>query len=159
MIEVGELAPAFEGRDCEGRWVRLGDFHGRRVVLFFYPRAFTPGCVTENRAFRDNHERIRALGAELVGVSVDPRHTQCEFARKERLTFPLLADEDKAISRAYGVLWPVLGIDRRATFIIGPDAEVEAVIHHEVRVYRHLDDVLAHLQAKAPPGAGPGSPR
>ncbi|RKG58746.1 peroxiredoxin [Corallococcus sp. AB011P] len=157
MIAVGELAPDFAATDCHGQPVRLSELRGRRVVLFFFPRAFTVGCTIENRAFRDNHERIRSLGAELVGVSVDTLTTQCDFAEQEGIHFALLGDDERRISRAWGVLWPILNIDRRVTFIIGADGVVEHVIHHEVRVYRHLDDVLKYLQAHPTPGSDTAS--
>jgi peroxiredoxin Q/BCP len=147
MINVGDRAPDFAALDCQGRQVRLSDYRGRRVILFFFPKAFTPGCTIENRAFRDNYGLIQSLGAELIGVSVDTVQRQCEFAEKENLRFPLLGDPSKEIGRAYGVLWPILEIDRRATFIIDPDGQVEHVIRHELRVYRHLDDVLSWLRA------------
>ncbi|GMT96555.1 peroxiredoxin [Corallococcus caeni] len=157
MIAVGDLAPDFVATDCHGQSVRLSELRGRRVVLFFFPRAFTVGCTIENRAFRDNHERIRELGAELVGVSVDTLTTQCDFAQQEGIHFALLGDDERRISRAWGVLWPVLNIDRRVTFIIGADGTVEHVIHHEVRVYRHLDDVLKYLQSHPAPGSDTAS--
>ena len=68
MLGVGDTAPEFEARDCQGRTVRLGDFRGRRLVLFFFPKAFTAGCTEEIRHFRDNQARIRALGGELIGI-------------------------------------------------------------------------------------------
>lgn len=155
MIKVGHTAPDFTAIDCEGNTFRLSDLRGRRVVLFFFPKAFTLGCTIENRAFRDNHALIRSLGAELVGVSVDTVKKQCEFAERENIRFSLIGDESKAIARAYGVLWPVLEIDRRVTFILDPVGVVEQVIHHEIRVYRHLDDVLSWLRER--PLAAPGA--
>lgn len=158
MIAVGDAAPDFTATDCHGRTMQLSALRGRRVVLFFFPKSFTIGCVIENRAFRDNHERIRELGAELVGVSVDSVKTQCEFAEQENIHFPLVGDEDRSISRAYDVLWPVLNIDRRVTYILTPEGIVEHIIHHEVRVYRHLDDVLRYLQQHPlPSGSEPAS--
>lgn len=147
MVKVGDQAPDFSAVDCTGRAFKLSDFRGRRVVLFFFPRAFTVGCTIENRAFRDNHQLIRSLGAELVGVSVDSVKRQCEFAEKEDIRFALVGDESKEISQAYGVIWPVLDIDRRVTFILDAAGAVEHVIWHEMRVTRHLDDVLAWLRA------------
>lgn len=147
MIKAGDFAPDFTAVDCERRTVRLSDFRGKRTVLFFFPKAFTLGCTIENRAFRDNHALIRSLGAELIGVSVDSVKRQCEFAEKENIRFTLIGDESKDIGRAYGVLWPVLDVDRRVTFIIDPGGVVEHVIWHELRVYRHLDDVLAWLRS------------
>jgi peroxiredoxin Q/BCP len=152
MPAVGDTAPDFTATDCHGASVRLSSLRGRRVVLFFYPKAFTVGCTIENRAFRDNHQLLASLGAELVGVSVDTQRVQCDFARQEDIHFALLGDEDRSISRAYDVLWPVLNVDRRVTFIIGPDGRIEHIIRHEVRVYRHLDDVLRYLRAHPLPG-------
>ena len=148
MLSAGAVAPDFEGPGCDGKPVRLRDYRGRRVVLFFFPKAFSAGCTEEVRAFRDNQARLRALGAELIGVSVDRFETQCEFARAENVSFPLLGDSDRRLSDLFDVLWPVVRFDRRVTFVIGPEGVVEEVIHHERRVSQHLDDVLALLERK-----------
>ena len=148
MVTVGDIAPDFEAVDCQGRKVSLSALRGRPVVLFFFPKAFTIGCTIEIRAFRDNYSRIRSLGAELIGVSVDSVKTQCEFASKEDITFTLIGDESRAISQPFGVLWPMLNVDRRVTYIIDERGAVEHVIHHEVKVYRHLDDVLQYLEKR-----------
>ncbi|MBZ4421995.1 peroxiredoxin [Myxococcus sp. RHSTA-1-4] len=153
MPAVGDPAPDFTATDCRGAPLRLSSLRGRRVVLFFFPKAFTIGCTIENRAFRDNHLLVKELGAELVGVSVDTQRTQCEFAEKEDIHFPLLGDESRDISRAYAALWPVLNVDRRITFIIDPHGRIEHIIRHEVRVYRHLDDVLRYLRANPLPAS------
>jgi peroxiredoxin Q/BCP len=147
MIQLGDPAPDFTATDCQGRAISLSALRGRRVVLFFFPKAFTIGCTLETRAFRDNHVRIQELGAELVGVSVDSARTQCAFAEQERILFTLLSDAERRISISYDVLWPVLQVDRRVTFIIDPAGKVESIIRHEIRVYRHLDDVLRYLEA------------
>lgn len=147
-LSVGDVAPDFTATTCKGETLRLSDFRGRRVVLFFFPRTFTMGCTIENRAFRDNHAEIQKLGAELIGVSVDNVTSQCNFAAAENIHFPLIGDESREISLAYGVLWPLLNVDRRITFIIDPEGRIERVIKHEVRVYRHLDDVLGFLGEK-----------
>lgn len=147
MLAIGDTAPDFESTDCQGRPFRLSDFKGKRsVVLFFFPRAFTPACTLEIRHFRDNQSRIESHNAVLVGVSVDRFERQCEFAKSENIDFHLLGDESRAISEKYGVVWPVLKIDRRVTFVIGPDGVIADVIHHEVQVYKHLDDVLSRLE-------------
>jgi thioredoxin-dependent peroxiredoxin len=153
MLNAGDPAPDFETTDCNGRPVRLRDFRGRRVVLFFFPKAFSSGCTEEVRHFRDNQARIRELGAELIGVSVDKFETQCAFAKQEQVDFPLLGDSDRRLSGLFGVLWPLVRVDRRVTFVIGPGGLVEDVIRHETRVYRHLDDVLAALTEKSAPRA------
>jgi peroxiredoxin Q/BCP len=147
MIQIGDAAPNFTATDCQGRAVSLASLRGRRVVLFFFPKAFTIGCTIEIRGFRDNQAALEELGAVLVGVSVDSVRTQCEFAAQERIEFALIGDEQLQISRAYDVIWPLLKVDRRVTFIIDPTGKVESVIRHEVRVHRHLDDVLKYLRA------------
>ena len=154
MLDVGDSAPDFAGTDCQGRAFSLSAMRGKRLVLFFFPKAFTLGCTEETRHFRDNHERLRALGAELVGVSVDTVKTQCAFAEKEDIHFPLLGDEQRTISKSYDVLWPVLNVDRRVTYIIDPQGRIETVIRHEVRVYKHLDDVLRYLTQHPLPATG-----
>jgi peroxiredoxin Q/BCP len=150
MPNVGDPAPPFSGTDCHGRQVSLEALRGKRVVLFFFPRVFTAGCTLENRYFRDHYQEVRALGAELVGVSVDPAARSCEFAQQEDIHFSLLSDPSREISRAYDVLWPLLNVDKRKTFVIDPNGVIERVLHHEVRIYRHLDDVLAHLRERPP---------
>jgi peroxiredoxin Q/BCP len=153
MVTAGELAPDFEAVDCSGNPVRLSSYRGRRkVVLFFFPRAFTPACTLEVRNFRDGYSRITALNAELIGVSVDRSERNCRFARAEGLQFTLIGDESRSISQRYGVVWPVLKLDRRATFLIDEAGRVEDVIHHEIQVYRHLEDVLQRLGAAPHPG-------
>ena len=153
MIQVGDPAPGFTATDCQGQALSLASLRGRRVVLFFFPRAFTIGCTIETRAFRDNHALIQKLGAELVGVSVDSVRTQCAFAEQENIHFPLLGDEARTLSTAYDVLWPVLRVDRRVTYIIDPHGIIETVIRHEMRVYKHLDDVLRYLREHPLPAA------
>lgn len=149
MLQKGDIAPDFDAVDCRGHRVTLSEFKGKkRVVLFFFPRAFTPACTLEVRNFRDNYERITGLNAELIGVSVDRAEKNCKFAEAEGLQFKLLGDETRALSEKYGVVWPVLRIDRRATFVIDEQGVIDEVIHHEVQVYRHLEDVLERLSIK-----------
>ncbi len=157
MLTVGDPAPDFDTVDCRGERVHLASYQGtRKVVLFFFPKAFSPACTLEVRNFRDNYQRITQLNAELIGLSVDKSDRQCKFALQEQLQFRLISDESRVISGLYGVVWPVLRIDRRATFVIGLDGRIEDVFHHEVQVYRHLEDVLDRLASnRAPPAASP----
>jgi peroxiredoxin Q/BCP len=145
MLKAGDPAPDFEATDCLGRSVKLSELKGKRVVLFFFPKAFTPACTIEVRNFRDHQAQIESMNATLIGVSLDKPERQCEFARAEKIDFALIGDASRNISDAYGVVWPVMKRDRRATFVIGADGNVEDVFHHEVQVYRHLDDVLERL--------------
>jgi peroxiredoxin Q/BCP len=147
VLKQGDSAPDFEAVDCRRRRVRLSDFRGKKVVLFFFPKAFTPGCTLEVRNFRDNHERILSHNAELIGVSVDKPERSCRFAESENLNFALLGDDSRAISTLYGVLWPVIRVDKRATFVIDENGVIEDVIDEEVHVHRHLEVVLERLGA------------
>jgi peroxiredoxin Q/BCP len=153
MLSPGDIAPDFEATDCKGRAVKLSGLRGRRVVLFFFPRAFTVACTLEVRAFRDNQARIETQNATLIGVSVDDVARQCSFAEAEAIDFALIGDPERRISESYGVVWPLLKRDRRATFLIDEAGLVERVIHHEVQVYRHLDDVLEQLGLRPSPQA------
>jgi len=145
MLKRGDAAPDFETTDCLGRKVKLSELKGKKVVLFFFPKAFTPACTIEIRNFRDHQAAIEARNAKLIGVSLDKPGRQCEFARSENIDFALIGDESRAISESYGVVWPLVKRDRRATFLIDEQGMIDEVINHEVRVYRHLDDVLEKL--------------
>lgn len=147
MLQKGDRAPEIEATDCQGRQVKLSALQGKKVVLFFFPKAFTPACTIEIRNFRDHQAAIEAKNATLIGVSLDKPDRQCQFAKTENIDFALIGDESRAISESYGVVWPLIRRDRRATFMIDEKGMIEEVIHHEMQVYRHLDDVLAKLGA------------
>ena len=149
MLKVGDPAPDFDATDCQGRQVKLSGLKGKRVVLFFFPKAFTPACTIEIRNFRDHQVAIEAHNATLIGVSLDKPERQCQFAKAESIDFALIGDESRTISDRYGVVWPVVKRDRRATFMINEQGMIDDVIHHEVQVYRHLDEVLEKLGAPA----------
>jgi len=134
MLKVGDTAPDFDTVDCRGERVRLSDFKGKKVVLFFFPRAFTVACTLEVQNFRDNYERITSFNAELIGVSVDKAERNCKFAETEKLQFRLIGDEQRVLSELYGVVWPVLKIDRRATFVIDGQGVIIQGPHPEVPV-------------------------
>jgi thioredoxin-dependent peroxiredoxin len=151
VVQKGDRAPDFTATDCAGREVKLSALRGKKVVLFFFPRAFTPNCTIEIRHFRDSQAQIEARNAVLIGISVDKPEKQCAFAAAEHIDFHLIGDASRTISEAYGVVWPVLRIDRRATFIIDEAGVVERVIHHELQVFKHLDDVLEALGPKKVP--------
>ncbi|UWF77110.1 MULTISPECIES: thioredoxin-dependent thiol peroxidase [Microbacterium] len=131
QLEPGDAAPDFSLTDAAGRTVRLGDFAGRRVILYFYPAAFTPGCTTEACDFRDNLASLRGAGYEVVGVSGDDQETLARFAAEDRLEFPLLSDPGNEVAKAYGA-WGEKEIDGRtltgvlrSTFVIDGDGRIE----------------------------------
>jgi len=102
-LQVGDRAPSFTLEDQHGRKVRLADFKGRPLVVYFYPKADTPGCTTQACALRDALDDLGALGAQVVGISPDPPDRQGRFDAKHGLGFPLLSDEDHAVAQRWGV--------------------------------------------------------
>jgi peroxiredoxin Q/BCP len=134
----------------DGSTVTLADFAGTRLVLYFYPKAFTPGCTTEACDFRDRHDAFHAAGTAVLGISPDPHERLAEFRAEHGLPFPLASDPDHSVAAAYGV-W---GIKRnygreyegliRSTFVIGPDGVIEHAWRN-VRAKGHAGRVLGGL--------------
>ena len=142
MLRVGDTAPEIDREAISGEHFVLSRRKAHLTVIYFFPKAFTPGCTRETQLFRDNHVEIKLAGADVVGISTDDQKTQCDFARSTGAKFPMISDHDRAISAAYGVLWPVVGLPRRVTFVVGEARRIEAVFHHELSVEKHRDDVL-----------------
>lgn len=151
LIDPGTKAPAFKLKDQEGRSRALGDYAGKALVLYFYPKDDTPGCTTEACQFRDALPRFVASDASVLGVSILDEASKAKFARKHDLTFPLLADADHAVAEKYGV-WQeksqygrtYMGIVR-TTYLIGPDGRV-ARRWDKVKVDGHAAEVLAAVK-------------
>lgn len=147
MLKPGDNAPDFDARDSSGNRFRLAEQATKLcTVIYFFPKAFTPGCSRETKRFRDNYAELGQAGATIVGISTDDHDTQCRFAESLRAPFPMIGDHDKKISTAYGVLWPVLGRPRRVTFIVNSRRIIEAAFQHELQISKHLDDVLQHVE-------------
>lgn len=123
ILEPGSKAPDFTGVDQDGNAIHLSDFSGRPVVLYFYPADMTTGCTMEACAFRDERDKFQSLGAVVLGVSTQDAASHREFREKHRLNFPLIADPDKSICRAYNALG-LLGMAKRVTYVIGPDGTI-----------------------------------
>lgn len=148
----GRKAPAFTLKDAAGQPVSLKSLTGGgAVVLYFYPKDMTPGCTTEACGFRDNLDAVRAAGAQIVGVSADPPTSHQKFIAKYELNFPLLADPDNQVTKAYGVYKKkslygreFMGIER-TTFIIDRAGVVRKVFP-KVKVNGHTEEVLAALK-------------
>ncbi|WP_069808355.1 peroxiredoxin [Vulcanisaeta thermophila] len=143
MPNEGEEAPDFEALDQDGNRVRLSDHRGKWVVLYFFPKAFTPGCTRETQEFSTLWNEFAKLGVEVFGISVDSVNTQRRFAERYGVKFKLLSDKDKSISRAYGVLRST-GTAERVTFIINPDGKVAKVIK-DVKPEEHPRKALEYL--------------
>lgn len=152
MIEEGKKAPAFSLKDQDGNTVKLADFAGKNVVLYFYPKDDTPGCTTEACNFRDEHSKLQKAGAVVLGVSPDSEARHAKFRAKYSLPFTLLADPEHEVAEKYGA-WgekslygkKYLGI-LRSTFLIGKDGKV-AKVWPKVKVADHAAEVLEALKA------------
>ena len=152
MIETGSQAPDFTLPDQDGEAVSLASLRGRKVVLYFYPKADTPGCTTQACGVRDHLPDYEEAGAVVMGASPDPVKAVKKFHDKQGLNFPLLADEDHAVAERYGV-WVEKSMygktymgNERTTFVIDPDGMVTDVLR-KVKPAEHDDRVLAEIAA------------
>jgi peroxiredoxin Q/BCP len=146
-LKIGDKAPNFSGLDQEGKLHSLGDYNGKKLVVFFYPKASTPGCTAEACDLRDNFERFKDSNYEILGVSADSAKRQANFIDKNKLPFPLLADEDKAVIDAFGVWGPKKFMGKeydginRTTFVIDESGVIEDVIT-KVKTKEHANQIL-----------------
>jgi peroxiredoxin Q/BCP len=146
-LDAGDTAPAFELLDQDGETVRLGDFTGRSLVVYFYPKAFTGGCTKQACDFRDRHEAFAAAGYEIVGISPDPVERLGRFRDEHTLPFPVLSDPDHAVAEAYGAWGTKKNYGReyqgiiRSTFLIGPNGVVTRAMRN-VRATGHVERVF-----------------
>ncbi len=153
-LKVGDPAPPFEGKASDGRTVRLGDFAGRTLVLFFYPKDGSPFCTRQACSLRDAATALRALNAEVLGVSTQDQHSHERFAHRHDLGFTLIADTDKSIARAYGALGArgvasmlsaLAGLSDRITFIIDARGRIAHIVARP-DIDEHGTEVLALLR-------------
>ncbi len=146
-LKIGDLAPNFNGVDQEGNTHDLADYKGRKLVVFFYPKASTPGCTWEVCDLRDNFERFQSQNYALLGVSADSALHQSKFKEKNNLPFPLLADEDKSVINAFGVWGPKKFMGRtydgihRTTFVIDENGVITDIIT-KVKTKEHAEQIL-----------------
>ncbi len=143
----GNAAPDFSGFDQDGKFHQLEDYKGKKLVVFFYPKANTPGCTAEACDLRDNFERFEALNYALLGVSADSQSAQGKFKTKFNFPFPLLADEEKEVIQAFGVWGPKKFMGKtydgihRTTFIIDENGMIEEIIS-DVKTKAHAAQIL-----------------
>jgi peroxiredoxin Q/BCP len=152
-LHVGDAGPDFSARASNGEVIRLSQYRGKKnVVLFFYPKDFTPGCTKEVCGYRDNYDQILGHDAVIFGVSVDDAESHDRFVQTYRLPFPLISDTDRAISKAYGVLrlGGLLPLAKRITYVIDKKGVIRNVIHHELEIGKHLDEAAATLHQLEP---------
>jgi thioredoxin-dependent peroxiredoxin len=153
-LKVGEPAPAFDvvGQQAgEARRLRLADFRGKKnVVLYFYPRDFTPVCTKEACGFRDAYEELASNDTEVIGVSVDDEASHARFAQKHAVTFPLVSDPSKTLAREYratSLFRDLIGATKRVTYVIDKRGVIVAVFESELRALHHVDGVKAAVAA------------
>jgi thioredoxin-dependent peroxiredoxin len=151
QLSAGDPAPDFTLPNADGSPVSLKDFRGRRVIVYFYPAAMTPGCTTQACDFRDNLSELDGAGVTVLGISPDPVAKLAKFREEQDLTFPLLSDVDKSTLGAYGAYGEkklygktVIGVIR-STFVVGPDGVLE-VAQYGVKATGHVAKLRKELQ-------------
>jgi len=151
LPKVGNLAPAFTLEDQDGRKHSLKDYKGKIIVLYFYPKAMTPGCTVQAHGIRDSAKELKKLGVEVLGVSIDPVKRLAKFAERDGLNFTLLSDEDHAVADKYNAwgLKKFMGKEymglKRMTFIIGKDGKLKHIME-KVKTKTHHDDVIDYIR-------------
>ena len=146
-LKAGDKAPNFSAEDEQGRTISLKDYKGKKLVVFFYPKASTPGCTVEACNLNDNYDRFKAKGYEILGVSADSAKRQSNFKYKYGFQYPLLADEDKSVIEAFGVWGPKKFMGKeydgihRTTFVIDENGIIEDVIS-KVKTKDHTAQIL-----------------
>ncbi|MFK7831665.1 MAG: thioredoxin-dependent thiol peroxidase [Winogradskyella sp.] len=146
-LNAGDKAPDFSSLDEQGNTISLSDYKGKKLVVFFYPKASTPGCTAEACNLNDNYDRFKAQGYEILGVSADSAKRQSNFKTKYGFQYPLLADEDKSVIEAFGVWGPKKFMGKeydgihRTTFVIDEHGVLEDVIT-KVKTKAHAEQIL-----------------
>lgn len=146
-LKAGDQAPDFESKNQNGETVRLSDFKGKKVVLYFYPKDNTPGCTAQACNLRDNYEALQKQGYEVIGVSPDSERKHQNFIAKQELPFMLIADEDKSVHEKYGTWREKKNFGKtymgtvRTTFIIDEEGKIEEIIE-KVKTKDHTAQIL-----------------
>jgi len=146
-LKVGDKVPGFISKDQDGNEIKLSDYKGKKLIVFFYPKASTPGCTAEACNLRDNYEELKAQGFELLGVSADSEKRQANFRNKYELPFPLLADENHTVINIFGVWGNKKFMGReydgihRKSFVINEDGIITKVID-KVKTKDHAAQLL-----------------
>lgn len=153
MIEIGQKAPDLLGTDQDGKEVRLSDYPGRTIALYFYPKDSTSGCTAQACNLRDNYQALLDAGYQVIGVSVDSADSHKKFIAKQQLPFPLIADTDHRLVEEFGVWGEKSMYGRkymgtfRTTFIISPDGTVERIITpKQIKTKDHAAQILTIMR-------------
>ena len=141
-VQIGDMAPEFNLPDPQGQMVSLAEFRGKAsVVLFFYPRDYTPICTLESIAFRDSYEDFKKVGAEVIGISEDDPQSHAGFCAKHNLPFKLLTDKSHQTLKKYGA-HSLFGGMNRVTYVIGMDGKVKSIYQSALRAKKHVTSAL-----------------
>ncbi len=152
-LKAGDTAPQFSLPDQDGEQINLADFQGQKVLVYFYPKAMTPGCTVQACGLRDNMDQLKEVGVEVLGISTDKPEKLSKFAEKELLNFTLLSDEDHAVSQAFGVWGEKSFMGKtydgihRISFLLDGNGNVEKVFD-DFKTSNHHDIVLAYVTGK-----------
>ncbi len=147
-LKVGDMAPDFETVDETGNTIKLGDFRGKKLILFAYPKAMTPGCTNEACNLRDNYQILSDMGFVMLGLSADDAKKQIRFKEKYNFPFPLIPDTEKTILKLYGIwgLKKLYGREyegiNRMTFIIDEEGKIEKIFN-KVKTKEHAEQIIA----------------
>jgi peroxiredoxin Q/BCP len=150
VIDAGDPAPSFQLPNQDGDPVSLADYAGKRLIVYFYPKAFTPGCTTQACDFRDNHQAFAGEGYQIVGISPDPIDRLAAFRDEHQLPFPVLSDPDHAVAIEFGAWGKKVNYGReyegiiRSTFVIGPDGTIQTAWRN-VKAKGHGERVLGEI--------------
>jgi thioredoxin-dependent peroxiredoxin len=154
MLKVGDLAPEFSARDQHGKTITLAGLLERgRLVLYFYPKDFTPVCTAQACTFRDASAELRSLSANVVGVSGDALDSHQRFSETHGVPFSLIADPERRIIKPYKATIPIINHTLRVTYVIDTNRRILGAFHHELSAAKHLDGVKRALES-APPVPG-----
>ena len=148
-LAPGDLAPDFSAKNQDGKALKLSEFRGKPVLLYFYPKDDTPGCTKEACSFRDEFAKVKKTGAVILGISRQDEKSHQAFRAKYHLPFDLLVDEDGGLAAAYGVgAYPIVGLLKRQSVLIGPDGKIFR-FYRDVNPSTHTAEVLKDLDALA----------
>jgi peroxiredoxin Q/BCP len=147
ILKIGEDAPTFTLPDSQGNQVSLNDYKGKWAVLYFYPKDDTPGCTKEACQFRDDFKTLEALGAKVIGISIDDSFSHQKFAEKYNLPFPLLSDASGEVADRYGALnnFLVIKLAKRYTYLINPQGKITK-IYLSVDTSKHSQEIIEDLK-------------
>src|SRR5690554_1844042 len=145
--QIGQQAPDFEATTDTGETVRLSDYRGQRVVLYFYPKDDTPGCTKQACSFRDAFEDFKEIEAKVIGISSDNEKSHKQFAEKHNLPFTLLADTDKKVRKSFGVPTNLLGLlPGRVTYVFDKKGICQGVFNSQMKVEKHVSESMKILE-------------